>query len=37
MIGPSPLNMRLTLDWRVRIAGDARPGSGVAITMSKDF
>lgn len=37
MIGPPPVNMRLTLDWRVRIAGDARPGSGIAITMAKDF
>jgi len=37
MIGPSALNMRLTLDWRVRIAGDARPDTGIAITMSKDF
>ena len=37
MIGPSSLNTRLTLDWRVRVAGDARPGSGVAITISKDF
>lgn len=37
MIGPSTLSMRLTLDWRVRIAGDARPGSGIAITMAKDF
>jgi len=37
IIGPSSLNTRLTLDWRVRIAGDARPGSGIAITLSKDF
>ena len=37
MIGPPPVNMRLTLDWRVRIAGDVRPGSGIAITMAKDF
>ncbi len=37
MVGPSSLNTRLTLDWRVRVAGDARPGSGIAITMSKDF
>ena len=37
IIGPPPLNIRLTLDWRVRIAGDARPNSGIAITMSKDF
>ncbi len=37
MVGPQALNLRLTLDWRVRISGDARPGSGVAISMSKDF
>lgn len=37
MIGPPRLNMHMTLDWRVRIAGDARPNSGIAITMSKDF
>jgi hypothetical protein len=37
MIGAPSVNMRLSLDWRVRIAGDARPSSGIAITMSKDF
>ena len=37
MIGPPRLNMRMTLDWRVRIAGDARPDSGIAISMLKDF
>lgn len=29
--------MRLALDWRQRIAGDARPGSGVALTIGSDF
>ena len=37
MIGPPPLNMRLSLDWRVRVAGDARPGSGIAIGVAKEF
>jgi hypothetical protein len=37
MIGPPALNIRLSLDWRVRIAGDARPGSGIAISVAKDF
>jgi len=44
-IGPSatlalPLgkqNVRLALDWRQRIAGDARPGSGLALTLGSDF
>lgn len=44
-IGPSatlalPLgdqNVRLALDWRQRIAGDARPGSGLALTIGSDF
>lgn len=44
-IGPSatlalPLggqNVRLALDWRQRIAGDARPGSGFALTLGSDF
>lgn len=37
MIGPSALNVRLTVDWRVRVAGEARPGSGLSLTVSKDF
>jgi hypothetical protein len=44
-IGPSatlalPLgkqSVRLALDWRQRIAGDARPGSGLALTLGSDF
>jgi hypothetical protein len=29
--------IRLWLDWRQRVAGDARPGSGVALTLGSDF
>ena len=29
--------VRLSADWRVRVAGDARPGSGPAFTLSTDF
>ena len=29
--------VRLTLDWRERIAGDARPGSGPALSIGTDF
>ncbi|MDP1028604.1 hypothetical protein Q5H91_15375 [Sphingomonas sp. KR1UV-12] len=29
--------IRLTLDWRQRIAGDARPGSGPALTLGTDL
>ncbi|MBR0553312.1 hypothetical protein [Stakelama marina] len=44
-IGPSvsiPLhvadgNARLSLDWRQRVAGDASPGSGPALTLGADF
>jgi hypothetical protein len=28
---------RLSLDWRERVAGQARPGSGVALTLGADF
>jgi hypothetical protein len=28
---------RLALDWRQRVAGDARPGSGLALTLGSDF
>ncbi|PQM28085.1 hypothetical protein CVO77_06090 [Sphingopyxis lindanitolerans] len=28
---------RIALDWRQRIAGDARPASGVALTLATDF
>jgi hypothetical protein len=30
-------NVRLALDWRQRVAGDARPGSGPALTIASDF
>jgi hypothetical protein len=30
-------NVKLHLDWRQRILGNARPGSGPAITLSGDF
>lgn len=44
-IGPSVVatlpiarrSFRLTLDWRERIAGDARPGSGPALSIGSDF
>jgi hypothetical protein len=40
-IGPSASlavrNVRLSLDWRQRVAGDARPGSGLALTIGGDF
>ena len=29
--------LRLTLDWRERIAGNARPASGPALTLGTDF
>jgi hypothetical protein len=30
-------DLRLALDWRQRVAGDARPGSGIALTLGSDF
>jgi len=30
-------SLRLTLDWRERIAGNARPGSGPALSIGSDF
>lgn len=30
-------SFRLALDWRQRVAGDARPGSGVALSLGSDF
>lgn len=30
-------DLRVTLDWRQRIAGNARPGSGPALTLGTDF
>ncbi|WP_052508006.1 hypothetical protein [Sphingomonas hengshuiensis] len=29
--------LRVTLDWRQRVAGQARPGSGLALTLGGDF
>lgn len=31
------VGLRLSLDWRQRIAGDARPGSGPALSLGADF
>lgn len=40
-VGPSATlavrNLRLALDWRQRVAGQARPGSGLALTLGADF
>ncbi|MEP9359143.1 hypothetical protein [Sphingomonas sp. KR3-1] len=40
-IGPSATlvvrNLRFALDWRQRVAGEARPGSGLALTLGADF
>lgn len=40
-IGPSAAlqvrNLRFALDWRQRVAGEARPGSGLALTLGADF
>ena len=42
-VGPSAtlrmptLSATLSADWRFRVAGDARPGSGPALTLSTDF
>ncbi len=30
-------NIRMHLDWRQRLAGDAQPGSGPAVTLAADF
>jgi len=30
-------NLRLSADWRIRIAGDAAPASGPAMTLSTSF
>jgi hypothetical protein len=27
----------MALDWRERVSGDARPGSGAALTVAMDF
>ncbi|WP_230771086.1 hypothetical protein [Sphingomonas sp. Leaf4] len=34
-VGPAPL--RLSIDWRQRIGGDAAPGSGPTVTLGSDF
>ncbi|MFM7027871.1 MAG: hypothetical protein ACKOXK_04240 [Chakrabartia sp.] len=40
-IGPSLVlpdeRIRITLDWRLRVAGQARPASGPSLTIGKDF
>lgn len=40
-MGPSATltvrNLRLALDWRQRVAGETRPGSGLALTLGADF
>ncbi len=40
-VGPSATvrvrNLRLSLDWRQRVAGAARPGSGATLTLGGDF
>jgi hypothetical protein len=30
-------NASLSADWRFRVAGNARPGSGPALTLATDF
>jgi hypothetical protein len=30
-------NLRVHFDWRQRLAGNARPGSGPAVTLAGDF
>jgi hypothetical protein len=30
-------NVRVHLDWRQRLAGNAQPGSGPAVTLATDF
>jgi len=32
-----PLQTRLVMEWRQRVAGHARPGSGVSVTLASDF
>jgi hypothetical protein len=33
----APLNPRLSAEWRQRVVGNARPGSGLAVTLSAGF
>ncbi|WP_204317143.1 hypothetical protein, partial [Klebsiella aerogenes] len=35
--GPEIEPLRIALDWRQRVAGEARPGSGPALTLGADF
>lgn len=37
VIGEPAGGLTLSADWRFRIAGNARPGSGIAVTLAKDF
>jgi hypothetical protein len=30
-------NLRVHFDWRQKLAGNARPGSGPAVTLAGDF
>ena len=30
-------NMKVHVDWRQRVAGNAQPGSGAALTLAGDF
>ncbi|MBS0285465.1 MAG: hypothetical protein JSS15_13700, partial [Proteobacteria bacterium] len=34
---PAAMPLRISLEWRQRIAGDARPGSGPALSIGADF
>jgi hypothetical protein len=34
---PARTNLRLQADWRFRLAGEAAPGSGPALTLAADF
>ena len=36
-LATGPANSRLALDWRFRVAGDARPGSGPTLTFAAGF
>lgn len=33
----APLASRLSVEWRMRVAGNAAPGSGLAVTLAADF
>ena len=36
-IAADPLALRVTIDWRQRVAGNARPASGPAVSLGADF